>query len=547
MSFTLTINDLIAIHCESNSSASFAVPVWIYLLDLRLILFVLLGCSWLAMDQHSAAVRRISARLSDLYSRKEKFRIFHGSTNSTRKYTIDRDNMVDTSSLCHVLEVNTESRTCLAEPNVPMDRLVERTLSHGLVPPVVMEFPGITVGGGFSGTGGESSSFKYGSFDCIVNWAEMVLPDGKVVRTSKTENSDLFFGSTGSLGTVAVATLFELQLIEARTYVEVTYLPLNTVIATLEAIHVAAADVEIDYVDGILMSKNKGIIVTGKLTDSIGAGMKVQHFTGARDPWFFLHADRMTKKLNVAVTETVPLVDYLFRYDRGAFWMGKYAYAYFMVPFNRVTRWALDDFMKTRTMYHALHASGHSQRYVIQDLALPASGAAEFIGQIDQEFGFYPLWLCPLQPMKRKSFHPHAISDPRAETSSSSSRSLINVGVWGPGSSNLADSVKLNRKLEDILRRLGGRKWLYAQAFYTQEEFWSIYDRTWYEGLRQKYKASHLPSVYEKVRINLDHRETHQATLLDQFSALLWSIWPMTGLYGVLMTLLSKEYLLAKR
>ena len=43
-----------------------------------------------------------------------------------------------------------------------MDRLVESTLKYNLIPPVVMEFPGITAGGGFAGTSGESSSFKYG-------------------------------------------------------------------------------------------------------------------------------------------------------------------------------------------------------------------------------------------------------------------------------------------------------------------------------------------------------------------------------------------------
>lgn len=41
-----------------------------------------------------------------------------------------------------------------------MDALVEATVKHGLVPPVVPEFPGITVGGAYNGTGGESSSFR---------------------------------------------------------------------------------------------------------------------------------------------------------------------------------------------------------------------------------------------------------------------------------------------------------------------------------------------------------------------------------------------------
>lgn len=494
------------------------------------------------MEAHNAAIEQISARLQDFYSRKEKFRIFHGSTNSTRIYSVDRKKMIDTSSLSHVISVDVKNCTALVEPNVPMDSLVKATLAYGLVPPVVMEFPGITVGGGFSGTGGESSSFKYGSFDRIVNWVEVVLPDGEVVKASKSEHPDLFAGATGSLGTLGVATLFELQLIEAKLYVEVTYTPKSTAKATLETIQNASSDAKNDYVDGILMSKDKGIVVTGKLTDSLDTTLRVQTFTGASDPWFYTHADRVTKRPETSFKELVPLVDYLFRYDRGAFWMGKYAYKYFMVPFNRITRWALDDFMKTRTMYHALHASGHSQRYIIQDLALPGSKAEEFINRIDENFGFYPLWLCPLKPMKSTSLHPHAIYDSDA---TANQQLLINVGVWGPGAADLPGSVEVNRKLESILHSLGGRKWLYAPAFYSEDEFWNIYDKKWYDELRRRYKASHLPSAYDKARVDLSKSESSNA-MQDRLLESFWSVWPMSGLYGVARTLVSKEYLLAK-
>ena len=66
-----------------------------------------------------------------------------------------RENIVDISHLSRVLKVDINSKTALVEPNVPMDRLVESTLKHGLIPPVVMKLPGITAGGGFAGTGGE--------------------------------------------------------------------------------------------------------------------------------------------------------------------------------------------------------------------------------------------------------------------------------------------------------------------------------------------------------------------------------------------------------
>lgn len=87
--------------------------------------------------------------------------------------------MIDTSNFSHILKVDTTTwtaLTALVELNVPMDRLVAATIKHGLVPSVVMESPGITVGGGFAGTSGE------------------------IVTASETERSDLFHGAAGSFG-----------------------------------------------------------------------------------------------------------------------------------------------------------------------------------------------------------------------------------------------------------------------------------------------------------------------------------------------------------
>lgn len=91
---------------------------------------------------HQKEVASISASVRSFYDRKEKFRIFHGSTNSTRKSAMGKDpkKVVDTSRLNHVVSVDTEKQTALVEPNVSMDRLVEETLKYGLIPHVVMEF-----------------------------------------------------------------------------------------------------------------------------------------------------------------------------------------------------------------------------------------------------------------------------------------------------------------------------------------------------------------------------------------------------------------------
>jgi len=153
------------------------------------------------MDCHHQAVNAISTTVRSFYNRREPFRIFHGSTNSTRPSNSDRK--VDISALRNILKVDTITQSALVEPNVPMDRLIEATLAHGLMPPVVMEFPGITAGGGFSGSAGESSSFKYGYFDQTVNWVEIVLGSGEIVRASKVFFFS-FFDTTSPVNTLAL-------------------------------------------------------------------------------------------------------------------------------------------------------------------------------------------------------------------------------------------------------------------------------------------------------------------------------------------------------
>lgn len=278
------------------------------------------------MDYHNEVVSEIASSVKQFYERKEAFRIYHGSTNSTRDSNRRRDRMIDTSRLNRVVKVDIEKRTVLVEPNVPMDSLVAETLRYGLVPPVVMEFPGITVGGGFSGTSGESSSFKYGFFDRTVNWVEMVLANGEIVSASKNEKSDLFYGAASSFGTLGVTTLIELQLIKAKPYVELTYINIQSMAEGIRKIEVITKYLNVDYLDGILFSKEAGVICYGRLVDKLKPNTQVQGFVKNSDPWFYLHAKKVHDRSSGSFTEAIPLVDYLFRYDRGGFWVGRYAF-----------------------------------------------------------------------------------------------------------------------------------------------------------------------------------------------------------------------------
>ncbi|KAI0152603.1 hypothetical protein GGR57DRAFT_492647 [Xylariaceae sp. FL1272] len=529
------------------------------------------------MERHRQALRLIAATVRGYFEQKLPYRISHGSTNSTRPAHLKSSACtVDISALKNVLEVDTARRIALVEPNVPMDRLVEQTLKYGLVPPVVMEFPGITAGGGFAGTAGESSSFRHGYFDQSVNAVEMVLPDGQVIvakprkRLAASSNgasavtetrlgrgedaetySDLFHGAAGAVGTLGVTTLLELQLIEAKRFVRTTYRRTNNAAEAIRAVREETTKPNNDYVDGILFSEGHGVIVSGEMTDELPAGERLQTFSHAWDPWFYMHVREVTKDLPSSipgsdsgvndtsspsgmtqgtVTEYVPLAEYLFRYDRGGFWVGQAAFDYFKpVPFTRFFRWFLDDFLHTRMLYRALHASGESARFFVQDLGIPYDTAEEFIKYTTKSLNIWPLWLCPLQTPKGPSFHPHV----RNPSATRSATEMLNVGVWGWGPPKKSDFVQVNRALEDKVNELGGMKW-----YYSEPEFWGAFGgREAYEELRAKYHATSLPTVYDKVKVRTDDDRVGWKPWLK-------SLWPVGGLYGIWRGIESKDYML---
>ncbi|CAM1506512.1 Fc.00g061530.m01.CDS01 [Cosmosporella sp. VM-42] len=493
------------------------------------------------MDRHAQAVTKIAAAVRGFFDRRESYRIFHGSTNSTRPQR--RARTVDISALRNVLSVDRASLTALVEPNVPMDRLVESTLKHGLVPPVVMEFPGITAGGGFAGTAGESSSFKHGFFNDTINSVEMVLGNGEVVKASREERADLFQGAAGAVGTLGVTTLIELQLMEAKKFVKTTYHRTSSVAEAVAKVRTETDNPANDYVDGILFSKDHGVVVTGELTDEKPADQRPQTFSGAWDPWYYLHVQDRTRTASSTV-DYIPLAEYLFRYDRGGFWVGAAAFDYFkFVPFSRFFRWFLDDFLHTRMLYRALHGSGESARFVVQDLGLPYKNAEAFIDYTADNFNIWPLWLCPLKQTPPPTFHPHTGEKETAPDGTVTTPPSLNIGLWGWGPPESEEFVRKNRALEDKLVELGGMKWFYAHTYYTEGEFWKLYDQPWYDALREKYHATTLPTVYEKVKVDVEARKEEN----QKWKQSIKSKKPFGGFYGIWKSIQSGDYWLHRR
>lgn len=503
------------------------------------------------MDTHDQRVSSLRSRIAHFHSTSTPFRIYHGSTNSTRHAEFNPSTIVDVSSFNNVLSIDASTQTALVEPNVPMDALVAATTAEGYLPTVVMEFPGITVGGGFVGTAGESSSFKYGFFDRTVVRAEVVLADGTLISCSATENAELFDGLRGSFGTLGVLTLVEVMLVPLKSWVEVTYHPTTSSAQATDVLQRETKKEENDYVDGVLFSRNSGVVVSGRLvSEPSSPRIPVRRFSRPWDEWFWVHVRNLTSS-GTATTELIPIEDYLFRYDRGAFWMGMYAYHHFFVPFWYVFRVLLDYFMHTRIMYHALHASGYTDRYIIQDIAFPAGNAKAFVDYADDKFGIYPLWLCPLRKDGRVSMgHPKQFEGPvdgQMQAEQTFEGEYINVGVWGPYPSSEVEYVRANRELEKKTNELGGLKWLYSRVFYTEDEWWELYDKEKYDKLRERYGANGLPSIWEKVRDHGQKKEESGIGVKGLLKRIIRSNSLLSGFYGIYKAVRGGDYMLKRK
>tara|TARA_R110002003_G_scaffold2382_2_gene24236 strand:+ start:14907 stop:16046 length:1140 start_codon:yes stop_codon:yes gene_type:complete len=362
----------------------------------------------------------------------------------------------------------------------------------------------------------------------------MILGNGEVVWASAREHRDLFFTAAGSCGSLGVITLVEMELIEAKPYVELQYIAVNSTQEAVQQLRHYQHETNVDYMDGIMYSLTRGVIMIGRLTNEVIPG-RTYRFDRAHDPWFYMHAEDVLKQLNGdkgEYRETIPIQTYLFRYDRGVFWSGQRAFKYFVTPFNRLTRYLLDPFMYSRTMVHALHRSGIASRTIIQDYGVPYDAAEEFVRWTDERTGIWPLWLCPVKsaPQDERSF---------SQGNNINDDILLDVGIWDLGPANSPAFIKLNRDFEAKVTELGGMKCLYAHAYYTEEEFWRIYDEKKYGELRRRYHAESLPSVFDKVKVDLQgvaggmRRETKAASWSEWAYDGFWGLWPLGGLYGV--------------
>src|SRR3972149_7541406 len=86
------------------------------------------------------------------------FRYNTGHSNTTRSKSYKQTGgKLDLEAFNEIIKIDPHKRLALVEPRVTMEQLAKATLAYGLMPPVIPEFKGITVGGAIAGGAAESS------------------------------------------------------------------------------------------------------------------------------------------------------------------------------------------------------------------------------------------------------------------------------------------------------------------------------------------------------------------------------------------------------
>jgi FAD/FMN-containing dehydrogenase len=398
---------------------------------------------------------------------------------------------IDLRRFNQVLRIDTTGLEAEAEGMITYEHLVEATLRHGLLPPVVPQLKSITLGGAISGGGIESSSFRYGFVHETVQEMEILLSSGERVTCNAENRADLFYGIPNSYGTLGYVLRARIPLMPAGRFVKLTHRRFRDAASAFAAmeelcLRERSRPPGAAFVDGVVFSAEDIRVTVGEFVDEA--------------PWvsdyrFMRIYYRSIREREIDYMRTA---DYIWRWDTDWFWCAR-AFGMEWRPLRflfgacgllrSTTYWTMRD-LAARTGLLARLDRKQPREYVIQDVEIPVRHAEEFLEFLQRDIGIAPIWLCPTMAPKGEASFALYQMDPLLL--------YINFGFWGSVRSN-EEPGHFNRLVERRTLELDGRKSLYSTSIFPEEEFWAVYNGPAYRRLKQSYDAEdRLGSLYEK-------------------------------------------------
>lgn len=403
---------------------------------------------------------------------------------------------LDTSGLTGVIAVDPDAATADVAGMCTYEDLVTATLPYGLSPLVVPQLKTITVGGAVTGLGIESAAFRNGLPHESVSELDVLTGAGELLTASRHQHPDLLRAFPNSYGTLGYSTRLRIELETVKPFVSVRHIrfhSLRNLVAAMEGIiETGAFDGDrVDYLDGVVFSADESYLCLGAQTATAGS---VSDYTGQHIYYRSIqHDDGVTH-------DRLTIHDYLWRWDTDWFWCSRA----FGAQNPQLRRWWPRRFRRS-SFYWKLVAYDRrfdiadriEQRHgrpprerVVQDVEVPIERCAEFLEWFAATVPIEPLWLCPLRLRDDDGWPLYPIRP---------GRSYVNVGFWSSVPAGATDG-EANRLIEAKVSALDGHKSLYSDAYYSREEFETLYGGEAYRTVKKTYDPdSRLLDLYAKA------------------------------------------------
>eukprot|EP00947_MAST-08B_sp_MAST-8B-sp1_P001721 g1721.t1 len=333
---------------------------------------------------------------------------------------------VDVTTLGEILEVDAGAGLVSVEGHVTMEALCSHLLQeHGMLIPVVPEMSKFTVAGLANGGGIQSSCHKHGLMWSTFESFEVVLADGRHVLADRKRNADVFGMVAHSYGTVAIVVAATLRLVPALSHVRCTYRHFDDRRAFSEAVtRCSGPRSPYEFVEGIVMSRQDYLLVTGTYYDPKDASAAGACNAGACDAGAAAgsgaegdgspHCLEMGLQCRgeggghgegggrgMGVVDCIPTLEYLFRLERGAWWIIEMIVHWDLLTHTRWGRNLLDskveqlDRGEIPRKEPCLTLMEQERCRVLQDVGVKLSRLEEGIEYVEDDLAVYPLWICP--------------------------------------------------------------------------------------------------------------------------------------------------------
>ena len=390
-----------------------------------------------------------------------------------KKHTDEKANLLDFDE---IIEIDPDRRICIAEPGVPFCKIVDQTLPLGFVPIVVPELKTITIGGAVAGCSIESMSYVYGGFHDTCLEYEIITAKGDVlICKPDNEHSLIFQMMHGSFGTVGILSRLVFRLIPAKPFVHLRHEHHTSIDSYMASIWSHFEHRDVDFMDGIIHSPSHLALCVGDFVDSAP-------YTNRYDWLKIYYQSTATRREDYLKTP-----HYFYRYDQGVtnvhpksfigrLLFGKFLGSSQILRLAEKLRWLLlsDD-----------------RPDVTVDTFIPFSRLKEFLEWYARDFGHFPLWVVPYARVHDYEWLTEGFWAKLSDTL------MIDIAIYGMKQRGNANYYRL---MEEKLQEINGIKTLISYNYYTEDEFWRIFNRRNYDAVKAITDPDNIfRTLYEKT------------------------------------------------